>query len=100
MHEILLLRDMLHPFPLAHVRTRPERDLVVLAAQVHECDREAAFGVLDGHDGRMRRVLDQLLLSGIHRLLVLQRVVVWGGDEQKLQWDRLRERPVSRGLVP
>ena len=33
-------------------------------------------------------------------LLVLQRIVVWGGDEQKVQWDLPHGRPVSRSLVP
>ena len=75
-HRILLLLDVLHPFSLGDVRARPERDLVVLAAEVDEGDREPALGVLDGHDGRVGRVLDQLLLACIHRLLVLRRVVV------------------------
>ena len=79
-HQVLLLLYVLDPLALAHVRACPQRHLVVLPAQVHERDREAALALLHGNRGRVRRVLQQLLLLLILRLA--RRELVRCGDQE------------------
>lgn len=93
-HDLLLFLNVFYPLPLADVGTRPQRNLVVLASQMHECDGEPALRVLDWDDGCMWRVLDESLLTSIHRLL--DRVVVGSRDEEKLQWYGLTELSAHR----
>ena len=65
-HDLLLLGDMLHPFPLAHIRARPQRHLVVLPSKVDKRDGEPALDLLHRDNGGMRHVLEeQSLLLGL-----------------------------------
>ena len=50
-HGILLLLNVLHPFSLTDIRARPERDLVVLAPEVHKGKRKTALSVPNRYDG-------------------------------------------------
>ena len=71
---------MLDPLPLADVRARPQRHLVVLPAEVHERDREPTLAVLHGDCGCVRGVLEELLLLLVLRLA--RRELVRCGDQE------------------
>ena len=58
-HQVLLPRNILDPFAVVRMCCRPERHLVELPSQVHECDREACFASaatfdFDWEDRRVR----------------------------------------------
>ena len=44
-HQVLLPRNILNPLAVVRIRRCPQRRLVELASEVHNCNREACFAV-------------------------------------------------------
>lgn len=98
-HGLLLLRNMFHPLPLAHIRRCPQSLLVEIPAEVNKGYAKAALGFLDGDDRRMREVpKNRFVLLSILRCSLLGEVI-WSGDEKEFKRDRLYDCFVSRHPV-
>lgn len=96
-----LFRDGLHPLTMAHERARPKRQLIELAAEMNERDREPALAIDPNRDrGSIRRArtpAERVSLRQRALLTVRRPVSLWAlvrnRDEQEFEWDGLqRER--------
>lgn len=87
MHEVLLLHNVLDPFPLTDVCARPQSDLVVLPAKVDKGYRKATFRVLHGNDGCVRHVLQKQCL--LLRRCLGSGKLVGGRDKKELKGNGL-----------
>lgn len=104
-HRILLLRDILNPFPLADIRACPKCHLIVLPTKMNKSNGKAFAldfnrGIKDVWCALTKRVplVHFLAATLLSIAITVISVIIIGKYEQKLQWYGLCYLPVSQSI--